>query len=111
MGWCQKRCVYLLDPPKLIGSSKIPFGPPTKAAVVVNFKDQGWDWMSEILLWQRRDSKKNVSMLRRTILCQKTKSAAFLLFVARSCASSLSVKREAECNRVLPGCARWLSVA
>ena len=42
--WCQKReGVYLLDPPKFIESSKIPFGPPTKAAVVVNFKDQGWD--------------------------------------------------------------------
>ena len=32
-----------------------------------------------------------------------------LLLVASS-ASSLSLKREAECNRGLPGCARWLSV-
>ena len=41
--WRLWEGVYLLDPPKFIESSKIPFGPPTKAAVVVNFKDQGWD--------------------------------------------------------------------
>ena len=52
--------------------------------------------MEEILhCWQR-----NVSMLHSTIPCQKTKSAA----------SCQQLKREAECNRVLPGCARWLSV-
>ena len=54
-------------------------------------------------------AEKNAGKMSACSVAQSSAKRPNLL-VARAPAVS-SVKREAECNRVLPGCARWLSVA